>query len=663
MLLCTIALLLTTRHVAVALPQMPDSRGAANGDSDYEASLRENFNPSLANAYHNITCVGDHYNLQLPVQEGWDPNEKSMQQLCAKPQYDGGLEGQHVGGWCNHNEIMFDDSPDAKISTQLANPRVLLGCRYRCFCNHNIPIDQRNVQPKPSEFQEALQLKEKERESFQTYEIRLDVQNDFTTPLDTHKGSFGDIEVDVLRLSRFQEVRHPESLRNPHRNYVSEDEGNKITCTGDLPTFRLPSPYSVTPPNSDFQNNQQLCAVQLNGGLLGANAGGYCHRSDKLDPTGSFPLQSVWFSDEMTPRLDWTWSGGGGSSFFAAASIRAHCYRNCRCTYGKSQVGPSDTERLWQFVEGHQLAFHSSGEIVLEPINGTGNMGNSSQGSTDNNGGSGSGSGSNSGTSSSNGDDVGSNSGSNSVPGGSGSGSGSGGNNGPSSGNGAPPAKRPKTANTLMTILPAQLNRDNSPAQQGRGPSGTCGADRSQFCPQPWPSSLLGPIPSAPPDATEIVAPSPADPPPSSSSSSSASSNNGKPGLTVCGNRCEGPQDCGQPQQTKGTDAAHQCVCAYPNAKDARTLGLDPVSPASVCLALVTLAFGHAAKSGKQTPGGKLGGRDVVIAPPLLPSSSSSSMEYVPAGQSWDQDWLCRCNATFTHNVCCGSRTGMVWLD
>jgi len=60
------------------------------------------------------------------------------------------------------------------------------------------------------------------------------------------------------------------------------------------------------PPRSDFQTNQQLYAVQLNGSLLGANAGGYCHRSDALDPTGTFPVQTVWFSDEMTPRLDWT---------------------------------------------------------------------------------------------------------------------------------------------------------------------------------------------------------------------------------------------------------------------------------------------------------------------------------------------------------------------
>ena len=46
-------------------------------------------------------------------------------------------------------------------------------------------------------------------------------------------------------------------------NHLSVDPGNEITCEGDLPSFPLPPPYSI----ADFQNPQQLCAMQWFGGL------------------------------------------------------------------------------------------------------------------------------------------------------------------------------------------------------------------------------------------------------------------------------------------------------------------------------------------------------------------------------------------------------------
>lgn len=46
-------------------------------------------------------------------------------------------------------------------------------------------------------------------------------------------------------------------------DHLSVDPGNEITCEGDLPSFPLPPPYSI----ADFQNPQQLCAVQWFGGL------------------------------------------------------------------------------------------------------------------------------------------------------------------------------------------------------------------------------------------------------------------------------------------------------------------------------------------------------------------------------------------------------------
>ena len=59
--------------------------------------------------------------------------------------------------------------------------------------------------------------------------------------------------------------------------------------------------------------------------LRDANAGGYCHRSEDANGT---PTRRVWFSDEFTPRYDWTWGGG---NFFGSAAIRYHCWQRCAC--------------------------------------------------------------------------------------------------------------------------------------------------------------------------------------------------------------------------------------------------------------------------------------------------------------------------------------------
>ena len=61
----------------------------------------ENFDPAEANPVGGITCLGRPYDLRLPIQPGgFDPNSVSLQHLCAKPQYGGGAQYQHVGGFC-----------------------------------------------------------------------------------------------------------------------------------------------------------------------------------------------------------------------------------------------------------------------------------------------------------------------------------------------------------------------------------------------------------------------------------------------------------------------------------------------------------------------------------------------------------------------------------
>ena len=118
----------------------------------------------------------------------------------------------------------------------------------------------------------------------------------------------------------------------------------------------------------------------------------------------------------------------------------------------------------------------------------------------------------------------------------------------------------------LGTVLPLRDGAGGS----GGGTADTCGADGKQFCPSPWPVAELGPIPRAPPYSTEIVQPS------AIVGGQVVKDRN----LTVCGIKCNGPKDCSLSMDTYG------CDCAFPNAEDAHWLGLDPVSPPSVCLSL-----------------------------------------------------------------------------
>ena len=141
-------------------------------------------------------------------------------------------------------------------------------------------------------------------------------------------------------------------------------------------------------------------------------------------------------------------------------------------------------------------------------------------------------------------------------------------------------------------------------------PAGTCGPDKSQFCPTPWPTEILGPISQmqSPPNATLIV--------------TEAGSTN----FTKCGQYCDSPQDCGP------SDSIDTCLCAIPSPKDSRTLGLDPISPKTICLALALVISG-------------ISGRDI---PQYLDERGTP--------------YQCACNSTYISSDCCGSSNGMVWL-
>ena len=150
--------------------------------------------------------------------------------------------------------------------------------------------------------------------------------------------------------------------------------------------------------------------------------------------------------------------------------------------------------------------------------------------------------------------------------------------------------------------------------------SGTCGANLDEFCPKAWDTAAWGPIPNEPPNVTNIVKLYPP-----------------KAGVMgVCGNNCTGPSDCGT------TKDQYSCSCAFPSPSDAHLLGLDPVAPIAICIALFASAV-----DGKGSEIGKgLGGRGL--------------HEYV---DERGVPYSCRCNETMVLDACCESSDGMVWVS
>ena len=247
------------------------------------------------------------------------------------------------------------------------------------------------------------------------------------------------------------------------------------------------------------------------GYISGANAGGYCHRT--IQSIGG-QARTVWFSDELTPRLDWTWE-----NFYISASIRFYCWQRCACSNfptRENTTSQPSTTKLWNFVRNHPLTHKDDGSFVYRA-----------------------------------------------------------------------------SASKEVQVLPPQ-NRLGTPA-------GTCGADGKQFCPAPWPTEILGPIPQTPPGSTEVLR------------------TPGSRNMTLCGNRCSGPEECGS--DSPETD----CFCALPSPNDAHNLGIDPVASPFVCLALVS-----------STLVGSLAGRGI--------------RGYI---DERGEEYQCLCNETFVAAECC----------
>ena len=243
----------------------------------------------------NITCLGSSYDLRIPIRtDGVDLNQLTMQQLCAKPIYGGANISRALGGWCSagvgidylyveppglppfgpsdtfhlRTGVSFDFSVSEEMSDHLANfndDRLYIGCLNRCFCNWG--IEDRSIQPK-REVPSNADVIIIPTHPLRVQKLKVEIP-EFLEERDDQPALDGD-EVTVVQIitdlgepeeegeDSYTDARGYEDVLN-----LALDPGNEITCEGDLPSFVLPPPYSV----ADFQNAQQLCAVQWFGGL------------------------------------------------------------------------------------------------------------------------------------------------------------------------------------------------------------------------------------------------------------------------------------------------------------------------------------------------------------------------------------------------------------
>ena len=118
-------------------------------------------------------------------------------------------------------------------------------------------------------------------------------------------------------------------------------------------------------------------------------------------------------------------------------------------------------------------------------------------------------------------------------------------------------------------VLPPQTHGSYA----GSNPSGLCGPERNKFCPSRWPTRFLGPIPLQ--DNAAV--------PPGMQSRASIQSN-----LTVWGNECRSDADCNNPAAAA---EGEKCFCTTPSPATSRALGLDPLFPATLCLAYAAKLF------------------------------------------------------------------------
>ncbi|KAI4161266.1 MAG: hypothetical protein LQ342_005058 [Letrouitia transgressa] len=237
--------------------------------------VAENFNPEDADPAYAIACFGGWSDQSLPRMGSFDPTgpfdpmERTLQHLCVKPQYRGGARGQHAGGFCapgtvnefDKRVVVFDASPAAQISKELAQPSFLLECWYRCFCVWDDKGHQ-NIKP-PIDFDVSLFT----RPRLDTETTQISIPSRDWTP--EEQEPVRDTEPDTALALRLitnlsQDKLHAGEQPQPLTTDISLDPQNEIACDGPLPIWPLPAPIGLPP--FLYHDLKHLCAVNLNDG-------------------------------------------------------------------------------------------------------------------------------------------------------------------------------------------------------------------------------------------------------------------------------------------------------------------------------------------------------------------------------------------------------------
>ncbi|KAL9612030.1 MAG: hypothetical protein Q9167_003356 [Letrouitia subvulpina] len=230
---------------------------------------------------NGITCQGN-TNIYLPVFDEYDPNELSLQKLCAKPEYGGGQAFQHVGGFCG----LGGDGPQ--------NPYLIVPDIVQDF-DEDPPDDIRNpIHEEERQYYHIFQLHYSEA----VFRVRRGVGQHFPEIRDA-----------MMHENTWEEIQ-----------LVTPEESKVVFCGGPMPNFPLPAPMTA----ADFAHPnvpavERLCASAIDTGNPQANAGGFC---------SALPTRELQFSDTLTPRWEWTITG---PNILAALAIRRHCYLHCEC--------------------------------------------------------------------------------------------------------------------------------------------------------------------------------------------------------------------------------------------------------------------------------------------------------------------------------------------
>ncbi|KAI9807308.1 MAG: hypothetical protein M1833_000051 [Piccolia ochrophora] len=273
------------------------------------------------------------------------------------------------------------------------NRRLLLFCATRCFCTYEWFDDKlpRTSAPLPMFPYEMLTGRPDPVPDL-GFQITVDVQRDLSFPDFRRQSPHGfqgngwmhgasqPVSTPMVEISfESQLVDQVWSASNHHghkrlfsmmmedrrwrvvRQWMFLNPLNKVICTGGAPSFELPAPFERT----RFYKAQHICANAFSGGYMHANAGAYCHRK-RASTWTLYPKEryrsDVWFADEMTPRLEWTWS----HNFRFAAQLRDFCWRRCACDDGLETIRDPNTRRIFTlFQDLHIVPRDVHGQMFL----------------------------------------------------------------------------------------------------------------------------------------------------------------------------------------------------------------------------------------------------------------------------------------------------------